>query len=150
MTVAVFDYSAWAKKFPEFNCVGPGLVEEYWETATLFLDNTDCSPVQDVDKRTRFLGLITGHLLKLFLPEDMGGMAGAVGRVSQATQGSVSVTLEFAQAKTQLQAFWNQTQYGALYWAATAYLRTAFYVPGPDPNLGVPGGGALWAARRRW
>lgn len=139
MSVAVFDYNAWVAKFPEFSCLGPGLAEGYFDTATLFLDNTDCSAVQEADKRLKYLGLITAHLAKLFLPEDQGGMGAAVGRISAATQGSVSVTLEFLQSQSQSSAFWNQTQYGALYWTAVGNFRSATYVPGPNPRLGVPG-----------
>lgn len=51
---------------------------------------------------------------------------GIVGRVNQATEGSVSVSAEMiATANSQ---WYLQTTYGASYWTATARFRTAIYI----------------------
>ncbi|MCG0994723.1 DUF4054 domain-containing protein [Acetobacter indonesiensis] len=52
-----------------------------------------------------------------------------VGRISAARMGSVDVQTD-AGPVAGSQGWWLQTPYGAAYWAATAFLRTARYVPG--------------------
>lgn len=140
MSVAVFDYDLWVTTYPEFATVTEPVATVQFDTATLFLNNTECSPVRDVTRRLSLLNMVTAHLTKLFV--TVGGVApsGLVGRVSSATEGSVSVSTEYVAAQTNSQAFWNQTPYGALFWAATVGLRSARYVPGPRPFLGSAAG----------
>lgn len=46
------------------------------------------------------------------------------GRVTSATEGSVSVSFEVLQAKTETAQWWNQTRCGALFWAMTLPQRS--------------------------
>jgi hypothetical protein len=136
MSVAVFNYALWIATYPEFTSVTEPLASAQFDTATLFLDNSNCSVVQDVTRRLSLLNMITAHLVKLFVPVAGVAPSGLVGRVSSATEGSVSVSTEYIAAQSNSQAFWNQTPYGALFWAATVGLRSMRYVPGPRPFLG--------------
>ncbi|MFT8852533.1 DUF4054 domain-containing protein [Acetobacter orientalis] len=52
-----------------------------------------------------------------------------VGRITTARMGSLSVQAD-AGPVAGSQAWWLQTPYGAVFWAATTSLRTALYVPG--------------------
>lgn len=127
--VATFDWSTWELLYPEL--ISRGVTQPYATAlfngpAGLLLDNTECSRVQDLGQRGYMLGLIVAHIAWLSGP----GSSGAVGRVSQASQGSVSASLDYGQV-TQSEAYWVQSPYGALYWQATAAYRTGVYVPAP-------------------
>lgn len=136
MAVAVFNYAVWAARFPELAAtVDQATATAYFAEATFLLDNTDCSIVQDVGQRLVLLNLITAHIAYLASP----ARAGAVGRISDATQGSVSTSLDYGDV-SKSEAYWVQSPYGAQYWAMTVRYRTMQYRPGPRPFLGVPRG----------
>jgi hypothetical protein len=140
MAAVTFDPAAFIARFPEFAAVDSAYLQLLFDTgATMLLDNTEGSPVQDVVKRANLLNLIVAHLVKLAPPAAGPGVGGqeTVGRISNATQGSVSVATDMLTQSTSA-AYWNQTQYGALYWAATAFLRTMRHVAAPRRNMGVP------------
>lgn len=146
MGVATFDYAAWVDMYPEFASVTEAVATMQWGVATLFLDNTDLSLVQDVTQRATLLNIITAHLVKLFVPVAGVAPGGLVGRISNATEGSVSVTADYARANTNLEAWWIQTPYGAQYWALMAPFRTMRYIPGPTRYLGS----APYGLPQRW
>lgn len=128
--VVTFDYAAWSARYPALSQnVDAGLAQSYFDEATLYLSNTACSPVRDTTKRALLLGLLVSHLATLYLPQAQGGQSGLVGRVSSATRGSVSIGSDMG-SQQERAAWFNQTQYGASFWAATRYLRQARYVPG--------------------
>lgn len=140
MAAVIFDPAAFIARFPEFAAVPTPYLQALFDDAGgLYLDNTDCSPIQDVNKRARLLNLIVAHLCKLAPPAAATGVGGQelVGRISNATEGSVSVAAEYV-TQSQSQAFWVQTPYGAQYWAATAFKRTLHHVAAPQRNMGVP------------
>lgn len=129
MPVAALDYTAWSARYPALAAfVSNDLAQSYWDEAGLFLDNTEASPVQDVGRRAVLLGLITAHLAQLNRPAEAGG-SDVVGRVSAASEGSVSLSADMGPV-TASQAWWVQTKWGAESWAATVFLRRAIYVPG--------------------
>ena len=137
MTIAVFDPAAFKLRFPEFASVSDTVLSEIFHDAELYLDNTDASPVQDVAKRLRLLNLLVAHIAKL---SGVAGLAGAgssasgaapVGLLGSATEGSVSVSYDTSHIPKG-SAFWfNQTQYGAMWWQSTLYLRTFRYISQP-------------------
>lgn len=129
MAIATFDYSAWSARYPDLAANVPeSLASLYFSEAGLYLDNSDCSPVQDIGQRTMLLYMLVAHIAYLNLPETSGGNGGGmVGRVSSASRGSVSVGSEMP-SQPGSAAWFNQTQYGASFWQATAWLRTARYV----------------------
>lgn len=56
---------------------------------------------------------------------------GVVGRISQASEGDVSVSSEWNAPANAGQAYFVQTKYGALYWTATARWRNMLIIPAP-------------------
>jgi hypothetical protein len=143
--VVVFDataYALWSALYPElttapiapFVAVTLAQAQAYFGLTGLYLDNTACSPVPDASPggaRATLLGMIVAHLAWL-------AQTPLVGRISNATKGSVSVQAEMA-PPTNSSAWWMQTKYGAAFWQATMALRTARYVPGPGAfRRGMP------------
>ena len=140
MGVAVYNDADFKAAFPEFAATPSNLLSAKFSLAGLFLNNSDSSPVQDVGLRTQLLYMVTAHLAKL--DPAIGGQE-TVGRVSNATEGGVSVAADYL-TQSQSQAFWVQTQYGAMFWTSTAFLRSARYVAAPRRNMGVPGRSWPW------
>lgn len=141
MPSVLFDVQAWQTRYPAlFTTVGAEGAQACFDQASLFLANDETSPVPDLTRRGLLLGLITAHLAQL----GFGGAApgtdqpALVGRITSARMGSVAVEADMGPV-TASQAWWVQTPYGAAYWAATASLRTARYVPGfPQTPLSWP------------
>lgn len=130
MAIVVFDPSAFLVRYPEFSTVNPVLLGDYFTEATLYLDKTDSSRVQDVNQRALLLNMLVAHIAALNSGANGQSPSPLVGRVSSATEGSVNVSTEFAAATNGTQAWFYQTRYGASYWALTGRYRTAVYIPG--------------------
>lgn len=138
MAVAVFNYALWSARYPALAAVvNEPLATAYFGEAGLYLDNTDCSPVDDVNVRLTLLNMLVAHIA-LLNGASPAGEAGLVGRIASATEGSVTINAEL-QTKPGTEQWYAQTQPGLSYWTATARYRTMHYVPGPQPYLGVPG-----------
>jgi hypothetical protein len=145
--IVAFDYAAWALRYPSLaaSVSGP-LAQAYFDEAQLYCDNTRYSPVLNVSVRAVLLNMLVAHIAQLNLPTGgsggssggNGGSAGApsplVGRISNATEGSVSVQTQMDLPPGSAQWF-NQTPYGAAFWAATATYRTMRYVPSPARDM---------------
>jgi hypothetical protein len=145
--VVVFDPIAWAAAYPELSgSVSAAQATGYFQQATLFLDNSPTSAVTDATpggQRATLLNLIVAHIAKLFAVLNGEGPSGLVGAIASATEGSVSVSLVPVNAGSGAMAAWfAQTPYGLMYWAATAGFRTMRYRPA-QPRCGwqVPGYG---------
>lgn len=150
MAIVIFDYADWAALYPQFSTtVTSGQAQSCFDQATLYCSNADCAivPYQPtltppITTRLAILYLLTAHIAQLQYGCVMGGSlvpAGPlVGRVSSATQGSVSVSV--AMEGPQSAAWFNQTQFGASAWAAMAQFRTARYraSPGSHAFAGSP------------
>jgi len=76
------------------------------------------------------LYLLTAHVAALSYGENGQGPRPLVGRISSATEGSVSVSAEYNVAPGSAQ-WYAQTGYGAQYWEATAKYRVGRYRPAP-------------------
>ncbi|EOG6131784.1 DUF4054 domain-containing protein [Cronobacter sakazakii] len=134
MAIVVFDIEAFRERYPEFNSVSDALLNAYFVEATVYLDNTDCSPAQDDAVRAVYLNMLVAHIAAL--NAGVGGQkpSGLVGRISSASEGSVSVST--GDVPVSQSSWWYlQTPYGAAYWNATAQYRTFTYVPGSSPSL---------------
>ena len=138
MASVVFNYATWALRYPEFVAnAAPGkvvtepLATAYFDEACIYCDNTDLSPVANLGQRTVFLNMLTAHIAALNGPAS----SALVGRLSQATEGSVSITSELEVPKG---AEWfAQTKYGLSYWQASGQFRKGFYVA-PQRAVGGP------------
>lgn len=140
---ASFNYSAWVVRFPEFSGVIEGEAAGYFEFASkVFFDNMGWPG--SLPQASLLLDLLTAHIAWLSAMRDSDGkpsssgtnMAPAtVGRVNSASEGSVSVQTEYdvGSGVSPSQAWFIQTRYGAMFWQATANLRSATYIPRQTP-----------------
>ncbi len=129
MTAVVFDPAAFKARYPEFAAVGDPLLQACFGEAGLYLSNTDNSPVQNVTRRAVLLNMLTAHIAALGGALSSDGQPRPVGRVSSATEGSVSASMEYLAPGSS--AWFAQTQYGAAFWQATTSLRGFRYIAQP-------------------
>ncbi|MDE2442353.1 MAG: DUF4054 domain-containing protein [Betaproteobacteria bacterium] len=128
MAVFSFSYATWAARYPALTAgVDTVLASALFAEACLYCDNTDASPVSDVAIRGIILNAIVAHIATLEGAANGGSASGLVGRVSSATQGSVTVATEYAVPGTA--AWFVQTAPGASAWQMMAPYRTARYLP---------------------
>lgn len=137
--VVAFNFTLWAQRFPEFATVDPSLAQLYFDESTLILDNSLASRVQQIENRAPLLNLLTAHLAKLYSGANGANPSQLVGRISQATEGTVTVAADMPNQPASA-AWFQQTKYGAQFWAYTLRWRQATYVPGiirpaPPPPL---------------
>lgn len=142
MAVVTFDPEAFKIAYPAFANVSDALLQACFNEAGLYLSNTDCSVVQDIGKRTVLLWMLTAHIAYLRGALSPDGSTPPVGRVSSATEGSVSASMEYAAPGTA--AWFLQSQYGAAFWQATVSLRSFRYRPRPTRVEGLHGRPGWW------
>lgn len=129
MVAAVFNYANWILLFPEFaNTVSANQADILLPVTGAYLRNDACGPGTTVAQQTTLLNLIMAHCAQLFYGSSTQPLSPLVGRVNSATEGSVSVGVDFPQNPED--AWYNQTKYGAAFRQATAPYRTMRYVPG--------------------
>lgn len=134
-----FDYAAWAELFPQFDALSENqVVNLVLPLATQYCRNDGGGPVTSAAIQTNLLNLMVAHICQILYGPNGTTPAPAVGRISDATEGSVSVSLEFPTTPTN--AWFVQTPFGAMFWQATAVYRTATYRPG-NCGLGYYGAG---------
>lgn len=137
----VFNYPLWAARYPEFSdTVGEDLAQIFFSEAELYLDNTASSKVADnapAGRRALLLNMLVAHVAALSVGTNGSPVSPFIGRITQATQGTVSVTADMGPISGS-QAWFMQTKYGANYWQATASLRQGGRYKSPrGPYLGV-------------
>jgi len=141
--VVAFSYSGWSTRYPELAfSVSQPLAQMYFNEAQLYCDNTPTSSIRDASpggQREMLLNMVTAHIAALNAPLNSQESSPLVGRISNATQGSVSVAAQNDYPPGTVQWF-QQTKYGAAFWTATAQYRTMHYVPGMVPNVNPYGG----------
>lgn len=143
MAVAVFDYTAWVTRYPEFGAVSSQRAALFFAEAALYLDNTDASPVSDAGQRLVLLNMLTAHVAALGGALEADSKPGPVGRVSSASEGGVSVSFD-AGALPGSAAWYQQTAYGLSFWQATRRFRSATYVAPTPYAFERPAGYASW------
>lgn len=141
--VVIFEPAAFIIEYPEFTGIAAGLLTRNFNHATLQLNNSCGSLVCDAAVRETLLDMLVAHLTFLNQGTNDGAGTitppyGVVGRIASATEGSVTVGVEYNAPANASQAWLIQTKYGAEYWAATARFRTMRYIPPPCGNSGVP------------
>lgn len=140
MAVVTFDPVGFLARYPEFETVNQATLQAYFNEATIYLNNTDASPVTDGAVggfRATLLNMLTAHIAQLNATVNGVAPSDLVGRIDQATQGSVSVHADMG-AVPGSAVWYMQTKYGAAYWAATATYRTMLYFPGQSVPQGFP------------
>lgn len=154
-----FDYEYFQRRYPELSeWVSPDMGQGYFDLATgFFAADNGGVPMSDswlawsggllppirqsvfipIETRQRLLGLLTAHIAKLFAPINGVASPDFVGRISNASEGSVSVGIDFP-GVTPNGAWYQTTKYGAMFWALTARYRTMRYFPGRQPFREMP------------
>lgn len=145
-----FVYADWIAAYPEFN-VPPTVVlapqaQRFFAQADLYFDNGPSAPARfriTDEQQTQIMWMLVAHLAQLRVGSNGQAASGLVGRISSASEGSVSVSTEFP--TTANSAWFLQTPYGADFWQATAALRTMHYRPkqGRFGNGLGPGAGLI-------
>lgn len=144
MAIVTFDYTLWATRYPELaGFVTSPLASAYFLEAQLYCDNTATSPITDDTVKLMLLNMVTAHIAQLNATLNGQPSSNLVGRIDNATEGSVSVHAENLYKPGTVQ-WWQQTKYGAAFWAATQQYRTMQYVANPakqqDPFAPFGGG----------
>jgi hypothetical protein len=129
-TPVVFSYTDFQAMYPYIaQSVNSTQAQMYWNQANLYVDNSPCSIIENCNgQRAMLLLMVTAHIALLNASINGQPPNPLVGRINQATEGSVTVGSEMNYAPGSSQWF-LQTQPGASYWAATARYRTMHYVP---------------------
>lgn len=135
--VVVFDPTVFKVAFPEFSTIADAVLTANFGFAEMQLNNSCRSAVCDAALREKLLNLLVAHITQLRNGINGQGASGAVGRVSYAMEGSVMATLEMGTI-VYGQAYYNQTQWGAMYWTSTAFARSMKYIPAPPTCYDEP------------
>lgn len=131
MPAVVFDPAAFKARYPEFYNASTPSLAACFDEAGLYLSNTDNSPVQNLTRRATLLNMLTAHVAYIGGLLSADGMPRPVGRVSQASEGSVSAAFEGVPPTPGSGAWFQQSQYGTAFWQATSSLRGMRYIPCP-------------------
>ncbi|MEQ9910985.1 DUF4054 domain-containing protein [Pectobacterium polaris] len=130
MAIVVLDIDKFRAMFPEFSNVTDIALQFLFDQATDYLNNTEYSVVIDATKRERLIYLLMAHLAYVRYGDSKGnGGSGLVGRLSSASEGSVSVSSDAGQIEFRYM-WYTQSPYGMDYWQATKVYRMANYYPG--------------------
>lgn len=127
--VVVFDPVEFRELYPKI-AASDAQLEDYFAMAETFLDNTPCSIITDLKARKRMLYLLVAHIATLTGMAEAGN--NIVGRISSATEGSVSVSLDFGTMGNN-ERWYLQTPWGAMYWQLTKKYRSIAYRLGRAP-----------------
>ena len=131
-----FNYTQWLARYPEFSTVDQPTAQDYFNEATAYLRNDGGGPVPTAALQSTLLNMLTSHIAKLYEVTNGAATSNLVGRISDATEGSVSVSTDMPDMPGTA-AWFLQTKYGLSYWQATAGFRTARYRARPQVVLGA-------------
>lgn len=140
--IVTFSATAFKVAFPEFATVADAALVLNFGFAQLALNNSCRSVVFDANQRDTLLQLLVAHITQLRNGVNGAAAGGLVGRISEAAEGSDSVSADMGQV-TFNAAWFLQTTYGAMFWQFTAQYRTFRYIPPPAVCADLPGGGAF-------
>ena len=125
MGIVLFDAAAFRMRYPEMDQAADGQMEMWFTQAESIVNNTECSIVTNLKEREMLLMLLMRHFSAL---DERAAQGGLVGRISSATEGSVSVGADMGDVSGNA-AWYIQTPWGASYWQITAKYRRFRYVP---------------------
>lgn len=130
--VFVFDPAAFKLAYPQFaKFTNEQLTNFFEEVENTIVDNTESSCFSLKDRKKWFY-LLVAHNAEL-QNRINDGNSGLVGRISSATQGSVSISTDYSMGSGALEQWLKQTPYGAKFYAFTAPYRTALWVAATAP-----------------
>ena len=144
----MFNYAVWVQRYPEFSSVSEELATLYFQEAGLYFANQGWTGA--LPQAPMLLNMLTAHIAQLNAPLNGQPSEQIVGRIGNASQGSVNVGLEYDSNGSPSQAWFIQTKYGAAFFQATAAFRQARYrarptrvAQGAFPNSPYGWGGGL-------
>ena len=110
--VVQFNYTTWIARYPQFAipAITEGVAQSLFDEATLYCDNTPTSRIP-CGPRTPILNMVTAHLAQLNFGSTLQPLNPLVGRITNATEGSVTVAVDMAIAGGG--RIFRQTQFGA-------------------------------------
>ena len=127
MGIVAFDVAGFRARYGEFATLADATLTALFPEVTLYLSNEESSVVTDLAQRATLLNMLVAHIAALNYGVSGQAPSGLVGRISQAAEGSVSVSAEMG-PPSGTSAWFLQTRYGAAFWQATAAFRTFRYV----------------------
>lgn len=120
MSAAPFDYRTWLARYPEFtDAVPSGLAALYYAEALKYAGQASSDAL--------VVYALTAHVAAINAPTNEGEANNLVGRISSASEGSVSVSTDLD--APQAAAFFAQTKYGLSAWQMMAPYRVAHFFP---------------------
>jgi hypothetical protein len=136
--IVTFDYDAFIALYPEFTDVSPARAQQCFNQATLYWRNDGTGMCNNPVNQLMYLNMLTAHIASRYIQVQGDPNPGSsrdpntpVGRVSNASEGSVSVAFENQYPPGSAQWF-QQTRYGSDFWQATAAYRKFRYRRGPN------------------
>jgi len=130
--IATFDYTAWIGLFPQFSNVPQNTVTGLiLPVAVQYIRNDGGGPVNDMTLQTQLINLMVAHVAQLLFGSTTQPLSPLVGRISSAAEGSVNVATDFP--ATPSNAWFIQTQYGAMFWQMSLPFRLGRYFPKITP-----------------
>jgi hypothetical protein len=142
--IVTFNPAEFIQYYPAFASVPAAALTMNFNQACLQLNNSCCSVVRDAPTRAILLHLLTAHITALINGVNGQPPQGVVGRISSATEGSVSVQAEYPSSDNEAQAYYAQTPWGAQFWRSTAVYRTARYVTAAGPGSAFADAWEAW------
>ncbi len=142
MAAVAFNYADFIAAYPVFAALSEPQLQNYFDMGDAFFQNETTNPAyaSGAARFTRIAYMLTAHIAWLMSPKDANGnpaatgnsQPGTVGQITSASQGSVSVGMtDVAKGGAELATWFAQTQYGFMFWQATAQYRTARYLANP-------------------
>jgi Protein of unknown function (DUF4054) len=123
MVAVVFDFDSWITRYPEFANVCPNTAATYFDEASAYFNPTDGSIVKNYVIRKAAMWALIAHIAALASKDRQG----IVGRVAEASEGTVRTKLEMGPS-TNANDWFKQTQYGASFLRMVAPYTLAHYV----------------------
>ncbi len=125
----LFDADEFTAAFPHSNAssLPCAVLQAMWEVAISFVGDDDSNsmapydPEHGIIERRVLLHLALSHLIQMqSMAANNGGLNG---RITSASEGSVSISIETYKADSLSSQFWTQTNDGAMYWMMTTKYR---------------------------
>jgi len=136
---ASFDPAYFASRYPEFAGIAATTAPGYFLESGVYLNNTGTSPVQDPGTQKVLMHMLTAHLAELYDATSARGSQALVGRITDASEGTVKVHADMGPVPGTA-AWFLQTKYGASFWQAVRPYLGFRYRGAPRPASFLPGG----------
>ncbi|QPF81670.1 DUF4054 domain-containing protein [Bradyrhizobium genosp. L] len=149
--IVPFDFTTWSELFPAFvtstpqftALTEPQVVNLILPIAEQYNRNDGGGPVNNAGVQTQLLNLMVAHVAQLMFGSATQPLSPLVGRISNATEGSVSVATDFP--TTPGNAWFVQTQWGAMWWQMALPYRLGRYRAKITPQVqAINGARGFW------